>query len=124
MRKDQLRRVRPGVDHDVKVVAHAEDEEDGLERRGESDVRDELGGADALQEGPFAACFGGEGVEFADIVDEDDGVYGGGDGVVGKGGGEGGGGGEADGAGGDGANDAAEASYVRFVLLFSDGNVS
>lgn len=116
--------MRPRVSHDVEVVAQEEDEEDDLESRGDGDVRDELVGADAAKEGLLAACFGGEGVEFVDIVDEDAGVDDGGDGVVGEGGGEGGGGGDADGAAGDGANDVPEAGYVVFVLWFGDGSVS
>ena len=63
-------------------------------------------------------------MKFADIVNEDTGVDGGGDGVVGKGNGEGTGGAEADDAAGDGANDLAEAGYVVFVLLFGDGSVN
>lgn len=63
-------------------------------------------------------------MKFADIVNEDAGVDGGGDEVVGKGNGKGAGGAKADDATGDGANDLAEAGYVVFVLLFGDGSVS
>lgn len=97
-------------------MAEKKNEEDGLEDRGEGDVRDELVGADAATESPLAACFGGEFAKFADIVNEEGGVDAGRDEVVGKNGGEAGGCGEADGAGGDGANDVAEAGYVGIGL--------
>ncbi len=44
VREYQLRRVRQRVSHDVEVVAQEEEKEDGLEYRGEGDVRDELVG--------------------------------------------------------------------------------
>ena len=44
VREDQLRRVRQRVNDDVEVVAQEENEEDGLDGRGEGDVRDELVG--------------------------------------------------------------------------------
>lgn len=116
--------MRKRVNHDFEIVAHEEDEVEGLDDRGDGDVREELVGVDAAKEGPLAACFDGEGVEFVDIVNEEASVDRGGDCVVGEGGGEGGGGGETDGAAGDGANDVAEAGYVVFVLLFGDGSVS
>ena len=116
MPEDQLRRVRPRVNHDVEIVAQEENEEDDLEDRGEGDVRDELVEADAATEGPLAACFGGEVAKFADIVNEDTGVDAGGDGVVGESSGEGDGCGEADGAGGDRANNMAEVVYVGVAL--------
>lgn len=122
--KDQVRRVHQRVSHDVEVVAQEEEEEDGLDDRGDGDVRDELVGFYHPNQGPLAVGFGGEGAKLADRVNEEAGVDGGGDGEVGKGNGEGAGDAEADDAGGDGANKVAEAGYVVFVLLFGDGSVS
>ena len=124
MPEDQLRRVRKRVNHDFEVMAHEKDEVEGLEGRGAADVREELMFFDVAKEGPLATCFGGKGVEFMDIVNEEASVDKGGDCVVREGDGEGGGCGETDGAGGDGANDVAEAGYIVFALLFGDSSVS
>ncbi len=115
--EDQVRRVRHRVGHDVEVVAHAQDQEDDLERRGERDVHHELVRADAVKERSLAAGLDGEGAQFADIVEQEAGVDRGRHGVVRQRSRERSRGAEPNGADGDGANDVTEAFYVILILF-------